>query len=134
VKDMDWFTVQGLELFAEQALVLPDCLQEAFGRGVTVLMQDRNNAAAHAPLGIKAGQDRRHLAIAFALKLLQCQASEADAALALRGRLSAPRSGFDCCYEYDFGNEGIAMPMATGLAGVRVSAQCSLGPESDGRD
>ena len=81
MKDSDRLTVQGLELLAEQALVLPDGLQEAFGRRVPVLAQDRNHAAAHAPLGIKAGQNRRHLAIAFALMLLQCQASEAGAAV-----------------------------------------------------
>jgi hypothetical protein len=40
MKDTDRFTVQGLELFAEQALVLPDGLQEALGRGVTVLVKD----------------------------------------------------------------------------------------------
>jgi hypothetical protein len=40
MKDTDRFTVQGLELFAEQALMLPDGLQEALGRGVTVLVKD----------------------------------------------------------------------------------------------
>ena len=78
MKDADRLTVQGLELFAEQPLVLPDGLQEAFGRRVAVLAQDRNHAAPHAPLGIKAGQDRRHLAIAFALKLGQCQARKCE--------------------------------------------------------
>ena len=76
MKDTDRLTVQGLELLSDQALVLPDGLQEAFGRRVVVIVEDRDRAAPHAPLGIKAGQDRRHLAIAFALLLLQCQASE----------------------------------------------------------
>ena len=74
MKNTDWLAVQALELFADQALVLPDGLQEAFGRRVTVLVKDRNDAAAHAPLGIKAGQDRGTLPIAFALLLRQCQA------------------------------------------------------------
>ena len=55
MKDMDRLALQGSELLAEQSLVLPDGLQESFGRGVPVLAQDRNDAAAHAPLGIKAG-------------------------------------------------------------------------------
>ena len=76
MKDTDRLTVQGCELIAKQSLVLPDGLQKAFGRRVPVFPQDRNDAGAHAPLGIKAGQDRRHLAIAFALMLLQCQASD----------------------------------------------------------
>jgi hypothetical protein len=54
--------------------VLPDRLQEAFGRGVPVLAQDGNHARPHAPLGIETGQDRRHLGIVFALKGLHCQA------------------------------------------------------------
>jgi len=38
MKDMDRFTVQGLELFTEHSLVLPDGLQEPFGRRVLVLV------------------------------------------------------------------------------------------------
>jgi hypothetical protein len=79
MKDSNRFTVQGLELLAEQALMLPNGLQEAFRGRVPILVQDRNHATAHAPLSIEAGQDWRHLAIAFALKLLQSQASEAGA-------------------------------------------------------
>ncbi len=91
MKDSDRLVVQGLELIAEQSLVLPDGLQQAFGRRVPVVPQDRDDAGAHAPLGIKAGQDRRHLAFAFALKRVQCQALEA----AMRsewGRHQAPGS------------------------------------------
>lgn len=74
MKNTDRSAVQGLELIAEQALVLPEGLHEAFGRRVPVVPQDRDDAGAHTPLGIKAGQNWRHLAIAFALILLQCQA------------------------------------------------------------
>ncbi len=74
MKDADRLAVQGCELIAEQSLVLPDRLQEAFGRGVPVLVEGGNHAGAHTPLGIKAGQDRRHLAIAFALIRRQSQA------------------------------------------------------------
>src|SRR5208337_1505021 len=76
MKDSDRLAVQGFELITKQPLVLPDRLQEAFWRGVPVLVQDRNYAGLHAPLSVKAGQDRRHLAIVFALKSLHCQASE----------------------------------------------------------
>jgi hypothetical protein len=68
--------VQGLELLADQALVLPNGLQQAFGRRVVVIVENRDRAAPHAPKSIKAGHDRRHRAIAFALLDSQCQASE----------------------------------------------------------
>ncbi len=73
MKDTDRLTVQGDELFAKQTLVLPDGLQEALGRQVPVVSQDVDNPAAQAPLGIEAGLNRSHLAIAFALKGLQSQ-------------------------------------------------------------
>ena len=73
MKDTDRLTVQGLELFAKQSLVLPDGLQEALGRRVLVVAQDGDDPATDAPLGIETGQDRRHLAIAFAPKGLQSQ-------------------------------------------------------------
>ena len=73
MKDADGLTVQGLKLFAEQALVLPDGLQEAFGRRVPVVAQDGDDPATDAPLGIEAGQDRRHRGIVLGAKRVGCQ-------------------------------------------------------------
>ena len=73
MKDTGLSAVQGPELFAKQSLVLPDGLQEALGRRVLVVAQDGDHPATHAPLGIETGQDRRHLAIAFAPTGLQSQ-------------------------------------------------------------
>jgi hypothetical protein len=38
MKDTDRLTVQGLELLADYSLVLPNGLQEAFGRRVVVIV------------------------------------------------------------------------------------------------
>jgi hypothetical protein len=79
MKNAQGLTVQGLELVAPQALVLPDGLQQPFGRRFAILVQDRRHAAADAPLRIKTGWDRRRHAIAFALILRQSQAPDAPA-------------------------------------------------------
>src|SRR5207249_926089 len=55
MKDYDRLAVQGLELIAQQALVLPDALQQRFGRRSLVFVKDGYGAGAHAPLGIKTG-------------------------------------------------------------------------------
>ena len=46
--------VEGLEPVAEQALMLPDGLEQLFWRRVCIFAQERNDTATHAPLGIKA--------------------------------------------------------------------------------
>jgi hypothetical protein len=76
VKDSDRLAVKGLELIAEQSLVLPDALEQKFGRRVLVVVKDTHGAGAHAPLGVKAVQDRSHVAVAFALLRLQSQAPD----------------------------------------------------------
>jgi hypothetical protein len=57
MKNAHGLAVQSLELVAAQALVLPDGLQQAFGRRVAILVQDGRGPAAQAPLGITV--DRR---------------------------------------------------------------------------
>jgi hypothetical protein len=44
--------VQCSELIAQQPLMLPDRLQQSFGRRIHILAQERPDAAAHTPLGI----------------------------------------------------------------------------------
>jgi len=55
MKNSDGLAVQGLELFTQQALVLPDGLEQALGRGFVVLAQEWGDAATGAPLGIEIG-------------------------------------------------------------------------------
>jgi hypothetical protein len=75
VEHADGLAVEGFEFIAAHALVLPDSLQEAFGRGVALVAQDGHDAATDAPLGVKAVLVRRHLGLGCARLAPQCQAS-----------------------------------------------------------
>ena len=55
MKNSDGLAVQGLELLAQQALVLPDGLEQAFGRGFIILAQEWRDSATSAPLRIEIG-------------------------------------------------------------------------------
>ncbi len=74
MKNAHGLAVQGSKLVAEQPLVLPDGLQQAFRRRFAVLAQDRNRAASHTPVGVKTGRDQWHPGIAFARSRPDCQA------------------------------------------------------------
>jgi hypothetical protein len=78
VKNSHGLAVQGSELVAQQALVLPDGLQEALWWGIQILAQDQNDATLNAPASVKVvlnGGRGGHLVIAFAPSVRQCQAS-----------------------------------------------------------
>jgi hypothetical protein len=78
MKNSHGLAVQGSELVAQQALVLPDGLQEALWWGIHILAQDQSDATLNAPAGVKAvlnGGHGGHLVIAFAPSVRQCQAS-----------------------------------------------------------
>jgi len=66
--------VQGFELVPQQPLMLPDALKQKLGRRFLVLVENRDGAGAQPPLGIEAGRDRRHVAVAFAVWRSQSQA------------------------------------------------------------
>lgn len=60
VKNSDTLAVQGYELFAAQALVLPNSLEQALRRRVVVIAENRDGSAANAPFGVKIVGKRRH--------------------------------------------------------------------------
>jgi hypothetical protein len=74
MKNSQGLAVQGSKLIANETLVLPDGLEQPFGRRIVVLTQEGRNAAANTPLGIKTVWDWEHLVIAFAPSGLHCQA------------------------------------------------------------
>src|SRR4051794_33321607 len=52
------------KLLTQQALMLPDSREQTLGRRLQAPPQQRNAPASPPPLRVKAGQSRRHLAIA----------------------------------------------------------------------
>lgn len=60
VKNSDTLAVQGHELFAAQALVLPNSLEQALRRRVVVVAENRDGSAANTPFGVKIVGKRRH--------------------------------------------------------------------------
>jgi hypothetical protein len=74
MKDPHRLGVQGLEFVPQQPLMLPDALEQKFRRRFLVLVENRDGAGAHPPFGVKAGWDRWHVAVAFAVSRLQSQA------------------------------------------------------------
>lgn len=73
MKNADRITVQAPELIAQEALVLPDRLEQIFRRRIGVVAQDRHRAAAEPPLRVEILGHGEHR-LAFADGLLQCQA------------------------------------------------------------
>jgi hypothetical protein len=61
MKNPHGLAVQGSQLLAEQALVLPDGLEQALGRNPAVFAQDADAAAAQPPSGIETGRIAGHL-------------------------------------------------------------------------
>src|SRR5688572_27875393 len=53
MEDVNGFAVEGLEAIAEEALMVPDLLQEAFGGRVMLLAQAKSGAAFKTPLGVE---------------------------------------------------------------------------------
>ena len=62
VEDADGLAVGEGEPVAAEALVLPDGLQEVFGRRVALLVQQGNDAAVQTPLGVCTVWNGQHLA------------------------------------------------------------------------
>src|SRR5262249_813048 len=58
-------SVQGLKFIAQHSLVLPNRLQQAFGRRLWLLAQMKHNTAAHAALRVKVIEDRSHQTFAL---------------------------------------------------------------------
>ena len=84
MKNADRLTVQTPELFAQQALVLPDSLEQPFGRGFVPLAQERHGAGFPAPLGVEVVRKRQHLARAFAR--IRTRSQDVFLSLEFRGR------------------------------------------------
>jgi len=76
----------GLELVAPEALMLPDGLQQAFGRRIIFVAQDIRRAATQAPVGVKIFRRRRHCGL-----LLRLRSSKVKPA---RKILNAANGGF----------------------------------------
>jgi len=67
-------SVQGIQLVALQALVLPDLLEQSFGRSIARgFVQRVGGPRAGSPLRVEIGRKAGHLAIAFRGRLLQSQ-------------------------------------------------------------
>jgi hypothetical protein len=60
VKHPDGLAVQRCELVAPEALVLPDGLEQTFGRGLALFVKERHGAAFETPLRIEAVRKRQH--------------------------------------------------------------------------
>ncbi len=60
MENADGLLIGGPELFAAQALVLPDGLQQAFGRRITFVAQDIHRPATQAPVSVKIFGQREH--------------------------------------------------------------------------
>jgi hypothetical protein len=73
MKHADGFAVQRLELIAPEPLVLPDGLEQALGRGVIPLVEERDSAALQAPPGVEVVRKRQHLGDGIAPMPPQCQ-------------------------------------------------------------
>jgi len=63
VQDAHGQAVQSGELIPQQTLVLPHGLQQAFGRRILAVAQERDGPASDAELGVKAGRNAGHLAL-----------------------------------------------------------------------
>jgi hypothetical protein len=61
MKQTNTLAVQGLQLIAAQALVLPDGLKQTLRRRVAVVAQNRCRPAARTPLGIKGSREVRSI-------------------------------------------------------------------------
>jgi len=60
MENTDGLFIGGHEPVAAQALVLPDGLQQAFGRRIIFIAQDICRAATQAPVGVKIFGQREH--------------------------------------------------------------------------
>jgi hypothetical protein len=66
VKDAEGLAVQGAQFVTEQTLVLPDGLEQFFGRRHFAFAQKADAAVLQAPPGVKTGRIGKHLALFFA--------------------------------------------------------------------
>ena len=57
MQDTNRSAVERMELIAAQALMLPCCLQESFGRSFQIFSEKWRDSAANAPLGVEIRQD-----------------------------------------------------------------------------
>ncbi len=76
MQDADYFSVRGFERVALKALMLPDGLQEPFGRRIAV-MQHASGAVPQpgtSPVGVKNSCRHGHRGVAFAPIMPQSQA------------------------------------------------------------
>jgi hypothetical protein len=78
MKNADPDAVQRNKLMSQQPLMSPDGLKQLLGRRVAAITHRRDHAALLAPLRVKAVSPGEHLAIAFADRVLQCQATKGD--------------------------------------------------------
>ena len=60
MKNADAFSVRGFERVALETLVLPDGLEEAFGRRIIFVVQHVAGAALRAPVGVKISSRGKH--------------------------------------------------------------------------
>src|SRR5581483_7820117 len=74
MQNQQGLSVQGRKPVAKQALVLPDGLQQFFGRRIGVLAQNRNQPRLDSPASVEVVLSERHLTFAFAWFEAQCQA------------------------------------------------------------
>jgi hypothetical protein len=58
MKNPDRLTVQGFQLIAQNTLVLPNSLEQALGRSLSVLAQDQDQTGLDTPLRVKVVRDK----------------------------------------------------------------------------
>ena len=75
MKHPQGFAVQGCEMIAVEALVLPDGLEQAFGRRLVLLVKEQHGAAFQTPLRIEVVREQQHLGTRFASGCRRCQAA-----------------------------------------------------------
>ena len=68
VKNADGPLVGGQELFAAQALMLPDGLQQAFRGRIIFIAQDTDRAVTQAPVNVKIFGQRGHASLLLRLQ------------------------------------------------------------------
>jgi hypothetical protein len=78
VKNTQAPAVHGSQLIAAQALMIPNDLEQMFGRARITFMKNRGCTCAQACLRVKTLSGTNHLAVAFGASALQSQGSTDD--------------------------------------------------------
>lgn len=83
MKNPDRTTVQTPESIAEEALMLPNGLEEPFGGRIGLIVEERDDAAFQPPLGVEVVRKRQHLVQFFVRRPRESQAAFSASFLSL---------------------------------------------------